>query len=81
VAALLLALGLLHFALLVGFAAVLAAIGAPFAPARDALVTRIAPAGALVTANGLLQVSFRFRFLPNGPWLDADVPDHRHISR
>src|SRR5499427_7477232 len=62
VAALLLALGLLHFALLVTFAAVLAAIGAPFAPARDALVARIAPAGALVTANGLLQVSFRSAF-------------------
>src|SRR5215831_3043611 len=59
VAALLLALGLLHFALLVAVAAVLAAIGAPFAPARNALVARIAPADALLTANGLLQVSFR----------------------
>src|SRR5215469_12631771 len=62
VAALLLALGLLHFALLVAIAAVLAAIGAPFAPARDALVARVSPAGALVTANGLLQVSFRSAF-------------------
>jgi len=72
VAALLLALGLLHFALLVAFAAVLAAIGAPFAPARDALVARIAPADALVTANGLLQVSFRAAFFV-GPLLLAPL--------
>jgi MFS family permease len=72
VAALLLALGQLHFALLVGFAAVLAAIGAPFAPARDALVARIAPADALVTANGLLQVSFRSAFFV-GPLLLAPL--------
>ena len=72
VAALLLALGQLHFALLVGFAAVLAAIGAPFAPARDALVARIAPAGTLVTANGLLQVSFRSAFFV-GPLLLAPL--------
>lgn len=51
-AALLLAAGMLHFALLVTFAAVLAAIGAPFAPARNALVVHIAPADALLTANG-----------------------------
>ena len=72
VAALLLALGLLHFALLVAFAAVLAAIGAPFAPARNALVTHIAPPGALVTANGLLQVSFRAAFFV-GPLLLAPL--------
>ena len=72
VAALLLALGVLHFALLVAVAAVLAAIGAPFAPARDALVARIAPAGALVTANGLLQVSFRAAFFV-GPLLLAPL--------
>jgi len=72
VAALLLALGLLHFALLVAIAAVLAAIGAPFAPARDALVARIAPAGELVTANGLLQVSFRAAFFV-GPLLLAPL--------
>lgn len=72
VAALLLALGLLHFALLVAVAAALAAIGAPFAPARDALVARIAPAGALVTANGLLQVSFRAAFFV-GPLLLAPL--------
>jgi MFS family permease len=72
VAALLLALGLLHFALLVAFAAVLAATGAPFAPARNALVTRIATAGALVTANGLLQVSFRAAFFV-GPLLLAPL--------
>src|SRR5215472_5569172 len=71
-AALLLALGLLHFALLVAFAAVLAAIGAPFAPARDALVARITPAGALVTANGLLQVCFRAAFFV-GPLLLAPL--------
>ena len=72
VAALLLALGVLHFALLVAVAAVLAAIGAPFAPARDALVARIAPADALVTANGLLQVSFRAAFFV-GPLLLAPL--------
>jgi MFS family permease len=71
-AALLLALGRLHFALLVAFAAALAAIGAPFAPARDALVARVAPAGALVTANGLLQVSFRSAFFV-GPLLLAPL--------
>jgi MFS family permease len=72
VAALLLALGLLDFALLVAAAAVLAAIGAPFAPARNALVARIAPASALVTANGLLQVSFRAAFFV-GPLLLAPL--------
>ena len=72
VAALLLALGVLHFAILVAFAAVLAAIGAPFAPARDALVARVAPADALVTANGLLQVSFRSAFFV-GPLLLAPL--------
>ncbi len=72
VAALLLALGALPFALLVGFAAVLAAAGAPFAPARDALVARVAPADALVAANGLLQVSFRSAFFV-GPLLLAPL--------
>ena len=72
VAALLLALGLLHFALLVVVAAVLAAIGAPFTPARNALVARIAPPDALVTANGLLQVSFRAAFFV-GPLLLAPL--------
>lgn len=72
VAALLLALGVLHFALLVAVAALLAAIGAPFAPARDALVARVTPAGELVTANGLLQVSFRSAFFV-GPLLLAPL--------
>src|SRR5215468_1441509 len=72
VAALLLALGMLHFALLVVAAAVLAAIGAPFTPARNALVARIAPPDALVTANGLLQVSFRAAFFV-GPLLLAPL--------
>ncbi len=72
VAALLLALGALPFALLVGFAAVLAAAGAPFAPARDSLVARVAPADALVAANGLLQVSFRSAFFV-GPLLLAPL--------
>src|SRR5262249_33657963 len=72
IAALLLALGLLHFALLVVVAAVLAAIGAPFTPARNALVARIAPPDALVTANGLLQVSFRAAFFV-GPLLLAPL--------
>ena len=72
VAALLLASGLLHLAPLVALAAVLAAIGAPFAPARDAIAARIAPAGALVTANALLQVSFRAAFFV-GPLLLAPL--------
>src|SRR6516225_12021628 len=72
VAALLLALGVLHFALLVAVAAVLAAIGAPFTPARNALVASIAPADALVKANGLLQVSFRAAFFV-GPLLLAPL--------
>src|SRR6185437_928579 len=72
VAALLPALGVLHFALLVVVAALLAAIGAPFAPARDALVARVTPAGELVTANGLLQVSFRSAFFV-GPLLLAPL--------
>lgn len=61
-AAALLALGLLRLPVLVAGAAMLGTIGAPFAPARDALVPRITPAGALVRANGLLQVSFRAAF-------------------
>lgn len=72
VAALLLAAGLLHLPLLVAGVAVLAAVGAPFAPARDALVARIASAGELVKANGLLQVSFRASFFV-GPLLLAPL--------
>ena len=71
-AALLLAAGLLRFWLLVSGAAVLAAIGAPFAPARDAIVTHVAPAGLLLKANGLLQVSFRSAFMA-GPLLLAPL--------
>jgi hypothetical protein len=37
--------------------------GAPFAPARDALVARVAPAESLVKVSGLLQVSFRAALL------------------
>ena len=71
-AAVLLALGLLRLPVLVAGAAMLATIGAPFAPARDALVPRIVPAGALVKANGLLQVSFRAAFFV-GPLLLAPL--------
>ena len=72
VAALLLAAGLLHIPLLLAGVALLAVIGAPFAPARDAIVARIAPADALVKANGLLQVSFRAAFFV-GPLLLAPL--------
>jgi MFS family permease len=71
-AALLLALGLLDLPLLVIGAALLAIIGAPFAPARNALVPHVVPADALLVANGLLQVAFRAAFFV-GPLLLAPL--------
>jgi MFS family permease len=70
VAALLLSLGLLDLPLLVVTTALLALIGAPFAPARNAIVTQIVPADRLQQANGLLQVAFRAAFFV-GPLLLA----------
>ncbi|MFJ4243838.1 MFS transporter [Streptomyces iakyrus] len=72
VAALLLSLGLLDLPLLVVTTALLALIGAPFAPARNAIVTQIVPADRLQQANGLLQVAFRAAFFV-GPLLLAPL--------
>jgi MFS family permease len=72
IAALLLALGLLGLPLLVAGTAALAAIGAPFAPARNALVPHLIPREALLAANGLLQVAFRAAFFV-GPLLLAPL--------
>jgi MFS family permease len=72
VAPVLLALGLLNLTLLVAGAALLALIGAPFAPARNALVPQIVPRERLLEANGLLQVAFRAAFFV-GPLLLAPL--------
>ena len=71
-APLLLALGLLNLTLLAAAAALLSLIGAPFAPARNAIVPQIAPAERLLQANGLLQVAFRAAFFV-GPMLLAPL--------
>jgi MFS family permease len=68
----LLAAGLLDLPLLVASVAVIALVGAPFAPARNALVPQIVPAGRLLQANGLLQVAFRAAFFV-GPLLLAPL--------
>src|SRR5213592_2273218 len=72
VAPVLLALGLLNLTLLVVGAALLALIGAPFAPARNAIVAQIVPSEQLLEANGLLQVAFRAAFFV-GPLLLAPL--------
>ena len=53
-APILLALGALNLTLLGIGVALLALIGAPFSPARNAIVPQIAPPGRLLEANGLL---------------------------
>ena len=68
----LLAMGELSLTLLVAVVALLSLIGAPFAPARNALVPQIAPAERLLEANGLLQVAFRAAFFV-GPLLLAPL--------
>ncbi|WP_060886605.1 MFS transporter [Streptomyces caniscabiei] len=75
VAAVLLSLGLLNMSLLVVTTALLALIGAPFAPARNAIVTQIVPADRLQQANGLLQVAFRAAFFV-GPLMLAPLLAH-----
>ncbi|MEU6231103.1 MFS transporter [Streptomyces sp. NPDC047042] len=75
VAVLLLSLGLLGLPLLVVTTALLALIGAPFAPARNAIVTQIVPADRLQQANGLLQVAFRAAFFV-GPLMLAPLLAH-----
>jgi MFS family permease len=72
IAPLLLALGLVNLTLLVAAAALLSVIGAPFAPARNAIVPQIVPAERLLEANGLLQVAFRAAFFV-GPLLLAPL--------
>jgi|SRR5450755_172475 MFS family permease len=49
-------------------AALVGIAGTPFAPARNALVPQVVSADALLSANGLLQVSFRAAFFV-GPLL------------
>jgi MFS family permease len=71
-APLLLALDVLDLPLLVVAAALLSLIGAPFAPARNAIVPQVAPPGELLAANGLLQVAFRAAFFV-GPLLLAPL--------
>src|ERR687887_448260 len=71
-APLLLAFGALNLTLLVVVAVGLALIGAPFAPARNAMVPQIVPAERLLEANGLLQVAFRAAFFV-GPLLLAPL--------
>jgi MFS family permease len=55
---LLLHFGWLNVAVLTVVAALLGIMGAPFIPARNALVAQVVPVENLVAANGLLQVSF-----------------------
>jgi MFS family permease len=69
---LLLAVGLLNLELLVAAVALLSLVGAPFAPARNAIVPEIVPAERLLEANGLLQVAFRAAFFV-GPLLVAPL--------
>ncbi|MCX3287123.1 MFS transporter [Streptomyces sp. NEAU-H22] len=72
VASVLLSLDLLNLPLLVATTALLALIGAPFAPARNAIVPQIVPDDHLQQANGLLQVAFRAAFFV-GPLMLAPL--------
>jgi MFS family permease len=60
--------GALNLTVLVLGTALLALIGAPFAPARNAIVPQLVPAEHLQQANGVLQVAFRAAFFV-GPLL------------
>lgn len=53
-------------------AALISLAGAPFAPARNALVPQVVDADKLLAANGLLQVSFRSAYFV-GPLLFAPL--------
>ncbi|WP_159059045.1 MFS transporter, partial [Streptomyces scabiei] len=64
--------GALNLTVLVLGTALLALIGAPFAPARNAIVPQIVPAEHLQQANGVLQVAFRAAFFV-GPLLLAPL--------
>ncbi|MFB6436588.1 MFS transporter [Streptomyces sp. NPDC056411] len=71
-ATVLLALGLLNLTLLVAGTAALSLIGAPFGPARNAMVPQIVRAEDLLQATGLLHVAFRAAFFV-GPLLLAPL--------
>ncbi|MGX9885512.1 MFS transporter [Streptomyces sp. NPDC002276] len=71
----LLSFGLLNLPLLMATTALLALIGAPFAPARNAIVTQLVPVDRLQQANGLLQVAFRAAFFI-GPLMLAPLLAH-----
>jgi MFS family permease len=77
--AVLLYLGLLNLPVLVATTALLALLGAPFAPARNAIVPQIVPAEALQQANGLLQVAFRAAFFV-GPLMLAPLLAHASLQ-
>ncbi|PIM67157.1 MFS transporter [Streptomyces sp. JV178] len=77
--AVLLYLGLLNLPVLVATTALLALLGAPFAPARNAIVPQIVPAEALQQANGLLQVAFRAAFFV-GPLMLAPLLAHGSLQ-
>ncbi|MDX3522253.1 MFS transporter [Streptomyces scabiei] len=66
---------MLNRPLLVVTTALLALIGAPFAPARNAILTQIVPVDRLQQANGLLQVAFRAAFFV-GPLMLAPLLAH-----
>ena len=68
----LLVLDALSLPLLIVAVALLSLLGAPFAPARNAIVPQIVPAERLLAANGLLQVAFRAAFFV-GPLLLAPL--------
>lgn len=66
------AFGSMNLTVLVAVTALLALVGAPFAPARNAIVPQIVPPALLQQANGLLQVAFRAAFFV-GPLVLAPV--------
>ncbi|MDW8804306.1 MFS transporter [Streptomyces scabiei] len=64
--------GSMNLTVLVTATALLALVGAPFAPARNAIVPQIVPPALLQQAGGLLQVAFRSAFFV-GPLVLAPV--------
>jgi len=66
------AFGSMNLTVLVAATALLALVGAPFAPARNAIVPQVVPPALLQQANGLLQVAFRAAFFV-GPLVLAPV--------
>ncbi|MEW2048984.1 MFS transporter [Streptomyces sp. NPDC005476] len=66
------AFGSMNLTVLVAATGLLALVGSPFAPARNAIVPQIVPPAHLQQANGLLQVAFRAAFFV-GPLVLAPV--------